>query len=146
MRALKQVLFMLCLSLMSLSASTMLCTTSSHWCRFIARCSASYPMSETDLKNNFTMVIWIFSVCTATSLLGAYYLHNDARAIFLNNDLLCNDKCSVAGGCMTFNNFEKFRQFESRCYFYSKSSICPYIEKFLSVKGAENKKYSTDTI
>ena len=33
------------------------------------------------------------------SLVGAYYLQPpDARAIFLHNDLLCNDTCSVTGG------------------------------------------------
>ena len=31
--------------------------------------------------------------------MGAYYLHpQDARAIFLHNDLPCNDTCSVTGG------------------------------------------------
>ena len=33
------------------------------------------------------------------SLVNAYYLHPpEARAIFLHNDLLCNDACSVTGG------------------------------------------------
>ena len=37
------------------------------------------------------------------SLVGAYYLQPpDARAIFLNNDLLCNDTCSVTGGSITY--------------------------------------------
>ena len=42
----------------------------------------------------------IFSVCAPPpSLVGAYYLQPpDARAIFLHNDFLCNDTCSVTGG------------------------------------------------
>ena len=37
------------------------------------------------------------------SLVGAYYLQPpDARAIFLHNDLLCNDTCSVTGGSITY--------------------------------------------
>ena len=37
------------------------------------------------------------------SLVGAYYLHpSGARAIFLHNDLLCNDTCSVTGGNITY--------------------------------------------
>ena len=33
------------------------------------------------------------------SVVGAYYLHPpDARAIFLQDDLLCNGTCSVTGG------------------------------------------------
>ena len=42
------------------------------------------------------------------SLVGAFYLHppppppTDARAIFLQNDLLCNDTCSVTGGRKTY--------------------------------------------
>ena len=44
----------------------------------------------------------IFSVC-APSLVGAYYLQPpDARAIFLQNDLLCNSTCSVTGGRITY--------------------------------------------
>ena len=36
------------------------------------------------------------------SLVGAYYLHPpDPRALFLHNDLLCNDTCSVTGGRKT---------------------------------------------
>ena len=35
--------------------------------------------------------------------MGAYYLQPpDARAIFLHNDLLCNDTCSVTGGSITY--------------------------------------------
>ena len=35
--------------------------------------------------------------------MGAYYLQPpDARAIFLHNDLLCNDTCSVNGGSITY--------------------------------------------
>ena len=37
------------------------------------------------------------------SLVGAYYLQPpDTRAIFLHNDLLCNDTCSVTGGSITY--------------------------------------------
>ena len=37
------------------------------------------------------------------SLVGAYYLQpQDARAIFLHDDLLCNDTCSVTGGSITY--------------------------------------------
>ena len=37
------------------------------------------------------------------SLVGAYYLQPpDTRAIFLQNDLLCNDTCSVTGGSITY--------------------------------------------
>ena len=33
------------------------------------------------------------------SFVGAFYSHPlDARAIFLHNDLTCNDTCSVTGG------------------------------------------------
>ena len=40
----------------------------------------------------------LFRLCPP-SLVGAYYLQPpDARAIFLHNDLLCNDTCSVTGG------------------------------------------------
>ena len=36
-------------------------------------------------------------------LAGAYYLHlSGARAIFLHDDLLCNDTCSVTGGSITY--------------------------------------------
>ena len=47
-----------------------------------------------------------FRLCP-TSLVGAYYLQPpDARAIFLHNDLLCNDTCSVTGGTIdVLNNF-----------------------------------------
>ena len=35
--------------------------------------------------------------------MGAYYLQPpEARAIFLHNDLLCNDTCSVSGGSLTY--------------------------------------------
>ena len=38
-----------------------------------------------------------------SSLVGAFYLQPpDARAIFLHNDLLCNDTCSVARGSITY--------------------------------------------
>ena len=37
------------------------------------------------------------------SLLGAYYLQPPgAGAIFLHNDLICNDTCSVTGGSITY--------------------------------------------
>ena len=37
------------------------------------------------------------------SLVGAYYSQPpDARAIFLHNDFLCNDTCSVTGGSITY--------------------------------------------
>ena len=36
------------------------------------------------------------------SIVGAYYLQPpDARAIFLHDDLLCNDTCSATGGSIT---------------------------------------------
>ena len=44
----------------------------------------------------------LFRLCPP-SLVGAYYLQPpDARAIFLHNDLLCNDTCSVTGGSITY--------------------------------------------
>ena len=48
--------------------------------------------------------VWdLFRLCPPPSLVGAYYLHPpDARAIFLNNDLLCNSTCSVTGGRITY--------------------------------------------
>ena len=37
------------------------------------------------------------------SLVSAYYLQpTDARAIFLHNELLCNDTCSVTRGSITY--------------------------------------------
>ena len=52
-----------------------------------------------DIHFNFK----IFSVCAPPSLVRAYYLQPpDARAIFLHNDLLCNDTCSVTGGSITY--------------------------------------------
>ena len=52
--------------------------------------------------------------------MGAYYLQPpDARAIFLHNDLLCNDTCSVTGGSITYwgggggAQTEKIQQFVS---------------------------------
>ena len=37
------------------------------------------------------------------SLVGTYYLHpQDARAIFLHQDLLCNGTCSATGGRRTY--------------------------------------------
>ena len=52
------------------------------------------------------------------SLVGAYYLQPpDARAIFLHNDLLCNDTCSVTGGSITYYGggaqTEKIRFFDN---------------------------------
>ena len=57
----------------------------------------------------------IFSVCAPPpppSLVGAYYLQPpDARAIFLHNDLLCKDTCSVTGGSITYwGNKKKISQ------------------------------------
>ena len=48
----------------------------------------------------FILVLGIFSVCAPPPrLVGAYYLHPPRHsAIFLHNDLLCNDTCSVTGG------------------------------------------------
>ena len=44
----------------------------------------------------------LFRLCPP-SLVGAYYLRPpDARAIFLHNDLPCNDTCSVTGGSITY--------------------------------------------
>ena len=44
----------------------------------------------------------LFRLCPP-SLVSAYYLQPpDARAIFLHNDLLCNDTCSVTGGSITY--------------------------------------------
>ena len=44
----------------------------------------------------------LFRLCPPPSLVGAYYLQPpDARAIFLHDDLLCNDTCSVTGGSIT---------------------------------------------
>ena len=40
----------------------------------------------------------VFRLCVP-SIVGAYYLPpQNARTIFLHNDLLCNDTCSVTGG------------------------------------------------
>ena len=45
----------------------------------------------------------LFRLCPPPSLVGAYYLQPpDPRAIFLHNDLLCNDTCSVTGGSITY--------------------------------------------
>ena len=45
----------------------------------------------------------LFRLCPPPSLVGAYYLQPpEARAIFLHNDLLCNDTCSVTGGSITY--------------------------------------------
>ena len=68
---------------------------------------------ETRISSNETSAVHlqpikhlIFSVCAPPpppSLVGAYYLQPpDARAIFLHNDLLCNDTCSVTGGSITY--------------------------------------------
>ena len=49
-----------------------------------------------------TQIVDLFRLCPP-SLVGAYYLQPpDARAIFLHNDLLCNDTCSVTGGSITY--------------------------------------------
>ena len=62
--------------------------------------------NEVQVDTNCLIVWWnwrIFSVCAPPSLVGAYYLQPpDARAIFLHNDLLCNDTCSVTGGSITY--------------------------------------------
>ena len=45
----------------------------------------------------------LFRLCPPPSLVGAYYLHpQDAREIFLHNDLQCNGMCSVTGGRITY--------------------------------------------
>ena len=55
------------------------------------------------IKKNLNKNFLIFSVCASPSLVGAYYLHpRDARAIFSHSDLLCNGKCSVTGGPITY--------------------------------------------
>ena len=47
-------------------------------------------------------ILDLFRLCPP-SLVGAYYLQPpDARAIFLHNDSLCNDTCSVTGGSITY--------------------------------------------
>ena len=58
------------------------------------------------------------------SLVGAYYLQPpDARAIFLHNDLLYNDTCSVTGGSITFwgGTNGKDPNFQSPCLKQDKS-------------------------
>ena len=51
------------------------------------------------LIKRFGVFADLFRLCLPPSLVGAYYLQlPDARAIFLHNDLLCNDTCSVTGG------------------------------------------------
>ena len=53
-------------------------------------------------RNNPYQMLDLFRLCPP-SLVGAYYLQPpDARAIFLHNDLLCNDTCSVTGGSITY--------------------------------------------
>ena len=75
--------------------------------------SSVYPVFEAKVIKGpatinfiyFTVKNRIFSVCAPPppSLVGAYYLQPpDARAIFLHNDLLCNDTCSVTGGSITY--------------------------------------------
>ena len=50
-------------------------------------------------EQNGSQFLDLFRLCPPPSLVGAYYLQPpDARAIFLHNDLLCNDMCSVTGG------------------------------------------------
>ena len=45
----------------------------------------------------------------------------DARAIFLHNDLLCNDTCNVTAGCITYwghkrkRSLEVFQNLETDC-------------------------------
>ena len=52
---------------------------------------------------NAKEILDLFRLCPPPSLVGAYYLQPpDARAIFLHNDLLCNDTCSVTGGSITY--------------------------------------------
>ena len=36
------------------------------------------------------------------SLVSAYYLHLQTRAIFLHDDLICNGTCAVTGGSITY--------------------------------------------
>ena len=57
---------------------------------------------------------------------GAYYLYPEARAIFLQKDLLCNDACSVTGVRITYwgAQTEKIR-IEKQCIYYEKEKIKP---------------------
>ena len=77
--------------------------------------------------------IWIFSVCAPPppSLVGAYYLQPpDARAIFLHNDLLCNDTCSVTGGSITYwGGGGGTNGKDPKIFFNSKFSIEFFFEK-----------------
>ena len=50
------------------------------------------------LEHSF-MVIGLTALCRKIKKLGAYYLQaQDALAIFLHNDFICCDTCSVTGG------------------------------------------------
>ena len=76
---------------------------------------------------------WLFSVCPPPpppSLVGAYYLHPpDPRAIFLNNDLLCNGSCSVTGGRITYWGGTKGKDPQNYCQVGQyKSIFCPLKE------------------
>ena len=56
----------------------------------------SFEPSEKELK---IMGSFPFLCPPPTNSVSAYYLQpSDARAIFLQNDLPCNDKCSALGG------------------------------------------------
>ena len=60
-----------------------------------------YAPHSSQLRSRFHYILNLgsFPLCPPPRLVGAYYLHPpDARAIFLHNDLLCNDMCSVTGG------------------------------------------------
>ena len=89
------------------------------------------------------------------SLVGAYYLHPpNARAIYLHNDLPCNDTCSVTGGSITYwgggaqtkkiHNFFHFHQLLNWLYllllYYVK--LLDYMVFFYSLKDEKyDKKY-----
>ena len=63
---------------------------------------ANIPFSLSSIPHESYPSPDLFRLCPP-SLVGAYYLQPpDARAIFLHNDLLCNDTCSVTGGSITY--------------------------------------------
>ena len=56
---------------------------------------------STALKDSHYSCCRIFSVCDPQLSGCILFAPPDARAIFLHNDLLCNDMCSVTAGSVT---------------------------------------------
>ena len=71
----------------------------------------------------------LFRLCPPPQLSGCIlFAPPDARAIFLHNDLLCNDTCSVTGGSITYwgAQTEKIRLFTSGQNLASRFFVAPY--------------------